>query len=139
MSHKSLPQLLSWFEGLSPQNLSQISAFYQSNCYFKDPFNEFNGRDALEKVFAEMFQKLQQPRFMIVESISEANSAFIVWQFHFFLRQRAFQINGSSHLKFDEQGMVFFHRDYWDAAEELYEKLPVIGFMLRQLKKFNHS
>jgi len=28
-----------------------------------------------------------------------------------------------------------FHRDYWDAAEELYEKLPVIGALMRWLKK----
>jgi steroid Delta-isomerase len=30
---------------------------------------------------------------------------------------------------------VVFHRDYWDAAEELYEKLPVIGALMRWLKK----
>jgi steroid delta-isomerase len=26
------------------------------------------------------------------------------------------------------------HRDYWDAAEELYEKIPVLGSILRWLK-----
>jgi hypothetical protein len=26
------------------------------------------------------------------------------------------------------------HRDYWDAAEELYEKLPVLGGLMRWLK-----
>ena len=55
------------------------------------------------------------------------------------LRQRNVQINGSSHVKFDDQGLVTFHRDYWDAAEELYEKLPVIGFVMKQLKKLSHS
>jgi steroid delta-isomerase len=27
------------------------------------------------------------------------------------------------------------HRDYWDAAEELYEKLPVLGALMRWLKQ----
>jgi hypothetical protein len=27
------------------------------------------------------------------------------------------------------------HRDYWDAAEELYEKLPVLGGLMRFLKR----
>jgi len=27
------------------------------------------------------------------------------------------------------------HRDYWDAAQELYEKFPVIGWVLRHLRK----
>jgi hypothetical protein len=31
--------------------------------------------------------------------------------------------------------LVTLHRDYWDAAEELYEKLPVVGGAMRWLKK----
>jgi len=27
------------------------------------------------------------------------------------------------------------HRDYWDAAEELYEKLPGVSVLMRWLKK----
>jgi hypothetical protein len=135
----SLPRLLSWFEQLSPQTLGQISELYHAQCYFKDPFNEFYERKSLEKLFADMFVKLDKPRFVISDTVSEGQSTFIVWQFHFVLRQRNVQINGSSHIKFDEQGLVIFHRDYWDAAEELYEKLPVIGFVMKQLKKLNHS
>ena len=137
MSH--LPRLLSWFEQLSHQTLGQITELYHPQCYFKDPFNEFYERKSLEKLFADMFVKLDQPRFVISETLSEGHSTFIVWQFHFVLRQRNVQINGSSHVKFDEQGLVTFHRDYWDAAEELYEKLPVIGFVMKQLKKLSHS
>lgn len=137
MNH--LPRLLSWFEQLSPQTLGQITNLYHPRCYFKDPFNEFYERKSLEKLFADMFVKLEKPRFVISETLTEGHSTFIVWQFHFVLRQRNLQINGSSHVKFDEQGLVIFHRDYWDAAEELYEKLPVIGFVMRQLKKLNHS
>lgn len=135
---QSLARVVSWFEQLSPDSLKQITELYHPNCYFKDPFNEFNQRDLLEALFAKMFVQLQQPRFVISETISQGSNTFIVWQFYFVLRQRQLQINGSSHLKFDEQGLVIFHRDYWDAAEELYEKLPVVGFLLRQLKKLSH-
>jgi hypothetical protein len=31
------------------------------------------------------------------------------------------------------------HRDYWDAAEELYEKLPVVGSLMRWLKRQANS
>jgi hypothetical protein len=36
-------------------------------------------------------------------------------------------VRGGSHLKLAEDGRIAWHRDYWDAAEELYEKLPVLG------------
>ena len=48
-------------------------------------------------------------------------------------------IRGGSHLVFSEDGLVTLHRDYWDAAEELYEKLPVVGSLMRWLKKRANS
>jgi hypothetical protein len=30
---------------------------------------------------------------------------------------------------------VTYHRDYWAVAEELYEKLPVVGVLMRWLKR----
>jgi steroid delta-isomerase len=42
-------------------------------------------------------------------------------------------IRGASHLRFDADGKVVWHRDYWDAAEELYAKLPGIGWLMRTL------
>ena len=32
------------------------------------------------------------------------------------------------------QGRILLHRDYWDAAEELYEKIPLVGALMRWLK-----
>ncbi len=42
-------------------------------------------------------------------------------------------------LLLDEQGLVLDHRDYWDAAEELYEKLPGVGALMRWLKRRANS
>jgi hypothetical protein len=44
-------------------------------------------------------------------------------------------ILGASHIVFNAQGLVSLHRDYWDAAEELYEKLPIVGSVMRWLKR----
>jgi hypothetical protein len=44
-------------------------------------------------------------------------------------------MRGVSHLRFDAEGRVDYHRDYWDAAEELYMKLPAIGLLMRGLRK----
>ena len=44
-------------------------------------------------------------------------------------------MRGASHLRFAPDGRVADHRDYWDAAEELYEKLPVVGGVMRWLKR----
>lgn len=131
----TLPALVDWYQNLTAENLPAIRTFYAEDCYFKDPFNEFRQRRQVEQLFAEMFQKLDNPRFVISEVVQQERSAFLVWTFDFRVRRRSLSIVGTSHLKLDEQGRVQYHRDYWDAAEELYEKLPVIGFLIRQLKK----
>ncbi|RZU45195.1 SnoaL-like protein [Fluviicoccus keumensis] len=135
MNADSLTALTAWYERLTPDSLSAIRTFYAESCYFKDPFNEFDRREQVETLFADMFRKLQEPRFVIRETVRQDQGAFLVWDFDFAVRGRAMTIKGCSHLKFDGQGRVVYHRDYWDAAEELYEKLPGIGFLIRQLKK----
>ncbi|MCA0424309.1 MAG: nuclear transport factor 2 family protein, partial [Proteobacteria bacterium] len=42
-------------------------------------------------------------------------------------------------LRLAADGRIAEHRDYWDAAEELYEKLPAIGALMRWLKRRANS
>ena len=42
---------------------------------------------------------------------------------------------GGTHLVLNSSGHITSHRHYWDAAGELYEKLPVIGGLMRWLKR----
>ena len=89
-----------------------------------------------------MFKRLEQPRFVVTTAIEQGDDCFLTWDFVFSTKGqkdgkggRPWTIRGASHLRLDAQGLVVFHRDYWDAAEELYEKLPVIGALMRWLKK----
>jgi steroid delta-isomerase len=38
-------------------------------------------------------------------------------------------------VRFGPDGRVTYHRDYWDAAGELYAKLPVVGPLMRYLAR----
>ena len=131
--------LASFYEGLSPQDLDRLPAYYASDARFKDPFNEVQGLPAIRGIFAHMFQALQEPRFVITQQLVDGSQAFLVWEFRF--RMRRFDtattqvIRGGSHLVLDAQGKVTLHRDYWDAAEELYEKLPGLGPLMRWLRR----
>ena len=63
---------------------------------------------------------------------------FLTWDFVFRPRTSGSQpltVRGASHLQFGADGRITRHRDYWDAAEELYEKLPVLGALMRWLKR----
>lgn len=132
-------RLVHLFENLQPQDLPSLREHYDQAARFKDPFNEVQGLPAIERIFAHMFESLDSPHFIVTERIVQGQQCFLVWDFRF--RFKRFDTNhwqtvrGCTHFVFNEQGLVTLHRDYWDAAEELYEKLPIVGGLMRWLKR----
>ena len=124
-----------FYENLTPLLLGKIDAFYAENARFKDPFNDVTGLKAITRIFEHMFDTVESPRFVITNIIADGQQAMLAWDFHLNLRDRAIVIRGVSHLSFDEAGHVENHRDYWDAAEELYARLPLIGALMRLLRR----
>ena len=136
MTHQTqLSAFIALFESLTPQNVHTLMNFYHSDAYFKDPFNEVRGHAAILAIFVHMFAQVQAPQFMITRSIVQDNDAFITWNFKFQNKALIFDIQGSSHLQFGSDHRIHYHRDYWDTAEELYEKIPFLGLLMRILKK----
>lgn len=126
------------FETLDPKHIGTLESRYAPDARFKDPFNDVLGWPAIAAIFRHMEISLVQPRFVITERIVDGRQCFLTWEFHFsfkrFAAGRPQCILGGSHLVLDEAGRITLHRDYWDAAEELYEKLPLIGGLMRWLK-----
>jgi hypothetical protein len=138
-SRQATHNLAVFFETLSPQSVAQLHTIYDAQACFKDPFNEVQGLPEIERIFQHMYVALDQPHFVVTGQVVDGPQAFLTWEFRF--RFKRFDtitlqaVRGASHVVFNEQGLVTMHRDYWDAAEELYEKLPVLGGVMRWLKK----
>ncbi len=134
-----LDYLIRYFETVTEATVPQLREFYAADAYFKDPFNEVHKVEQIEEIFAHMFGPLSEPRFVVHTSIEQGDEAFLTWDFRFRIKKYKPDveqiIRGGSHLRFDAQNKVCYHRDYWDAAEELYEKLPLIGGLMRFMKR----
>ena len=135
----TIEALIDFFHGLSPQSVARFPEFYSADAYFKDPFNEVRGVAAVQQIFTHMFEQVGEPRFVVGEKVVDDGGAMLIWTFNFRVTRwgkgEMQVIRGVSHLKFDASGKVNYHRDYWDAAEELYMKLPVLGMLMRGLRR----
>jgi hypothetical protein len=135
----AVDELVAFFEKLQRADVARLKDFYAADTFFKDPFNEVKGVAAMERIFSHMFEALEQPHFIVTGRVAQGSECFLVWDFRFrfkrFDRVAWQTVRGTSHLRFNGTGKVVFHRDYWDAAEELYEKLPGLGAMMRWLKR----
>ena len=138
----NLDKLIHFYESISQENTVDLKQIYTEDVFFKDPFNEVNGIQHVITIFDHMFHQLDQPRFVVTTHVSQGDQAFLTWDFLFKMKRfnRNEQcIRGASHIRFAADGRVSYHRDYWDVAEELYEKLPLIGSVMRGLKKMANN
>ena len=138
----NLDKLIHFFESISQENTVDLKQIYTDDVFFKDPFNEVNGIQQVITIFDHMFRQLDQPRFVVTTHVHQGDQAFLTWDFLFKMKRfnRNEQcIRGASHIRFAADGRVSYHRDYWDVAEELYEKLPLIGSVMRGLKKMANN
>jgi hypothetical protein len=133
-----ITRLKEFFETLTPATVARLDEFYVPEARFKDPFNEAKGVPAIRAIFDGMFRKVDRPRFVVTRSFGQGDEAFLAWDFVFCFKgdtEREQTVRGATLILFSPDGRVVLHRDYWDAAEELYEKLPVLGSLMRWLKR----
>ena len=130
-----------FFSEMTPAHLARLGEVYSAEAWFKDPFNEVQGLDAVRGIFQHMYDSLNQPRFIVTTRVVQGHQCFLTWDFVFGLRGQTTEITvrGASHLWLapgtDGRWRISRHRDYWDVAEELYEKLPLLGALMRWLKR----
>ena len=135
---EAVTRVVAFFEQLAPANVADLGRIYAPDARFKDPFNEVRGHAAILAIFEHMFVQVDAPRFIVLDSMGQGSQAFLTWEFRFRMKRRVSGeqcIRGATHVRFDAQGRVVMHRDYWDVAEELYEKLPLLGAFMRMLKR----
>lgn len=135
----AVARIVAFFEQLTPDSVNSIGSIYAPDARFKDPFNEVQGIALIQRVYQHMFESLQEPGFKVTGHVVQGAQCFLTWDFMFrfkrFQRSVPQTVRGASHLELNAQGLITRHRDYWDAAEELYEKIPALDVLMRWLKK----
>ena len=67
--------------------MAQIHTLYTADAYFKDPFNEVRGVDAIEHIFTHLFTQVDVPRFVVRDALREGEQVFVTWDFIFRMRR----------------------------------------------------
>ena len=125
---------VAWFEQLRPDSLVELDRYFAPDIHFQDPFNDVSGRDAVRRIFEHMFATTGDPGFSVDSWMCEDDQASIRWRFRCDLQGLAISFPGMSFVRFDDQGRVTEHIDYWDPARGIYEQVPLLGRFMRYLR-----
>lgn len=124
----------SMYTEMQPETLHRIGDYFTDDAVFQDPFNKVRGAASIRRIFEHMYQTCDHPKFNVMSTALTDNTAWLHWDFTCTVKGHDLCITGASMVLFADDGRVMMHMDYWDAASQVYEKLPVIGWFVRRLR-----
>ena len=124
-----------FYETLSPATLPDLARVATVDVHFRDPFNDLRGVDEYQRVLGELLESVPDVKFTVGHQAVDDDTCFIRWRMIGTLRGAPWIVEGMSALRFAADGRVREHVDYWDAAAQFYERLPLIGGVLRFIRR----
>jgi len=133
-----LDRYCAFFAAFGPKSPDYLGELYANQARFRDPFNDVVGVAAIRRVFAHGVEQCPGMRFEILLALPGRRGgediAMIRWRMHCPKSLGGLQVEGSSFLRFSPAGKVVEHIDDWDPASQLYERLPLLGWLMRRIR-----
>ena len=123
------------FARLTPDTVMPLADLYAAEVVFEDPLHRIVGLDALAAYFARLNARVEFAEFAFGTQVVTAGEAALTWTMTVRTRRprQTIVVPGVSVIRFGER--VTHQRDYFDVGAMLYERLPVLGWVLRRLKR----
>jgi hypothetical protein len=132
------------FEGLlgdfkAPDFVPRIRQVYAEDVYFNDTLRTIRRVEELEAYLADSADAVEVGTVEFLDRAVANGNYYFRWEmslrFKKLRRGVLTQSLGVSHIRFDAEGRVALHQDFWDSASGLFEHVPVVGGLIRTIKR----
>lgn len=110
---------------------------YADEAYFNDGFAELEGAETIAAYFERTARSTATIEVEIEDRVVAGSEVYLRWVMRFTTtgrRARTIVAPGMTHLRFDGDGRILYHRDYWDASGALAEFVPLMSPILRSVR-----
>jgi hypothetical protein len=138
---EALARFARFFESFSPDRIERLLAeTYAADVYFNDTLKTVRGVEPLAHYLRDSAEAVEACRVEVLATTRTAEGDHLLrWRmairFKRFRRGIDTETVGLSHLRFDAEGRVVYQQDYWNAADGLYEHIPLLGSLIRMIKR----
>lgn len=122
------------YQRLDRDNLDLLDTVYHPDVEFEDPLHRIHGLAELREYFRRLYANVESIGFVFHDRFASADAAMMTWTME--LRHRRLgevSLPGASHIRYGR--LITAHRDYFDAGAMLYERLPVLGPLVRAVRR----
>lgn len=125
------------YNRLNARSLHLLAGLYSEHVVFQDPFHRVEGLDALRSYFTALYSRTESCSFVFHEELVDPGSAVLIWTMSLTHPRlnggEPIQVPGATHIRFGDT--IHYHRDYFDGGALIYEHLPVVGALVRAIKR----
>jgi len=118
---------------------AHLHEVYAPELYFNDTLATIYDRDTLKAHMLKTAERLDYMNLDVQQTWRDGEDVFLRWimETHFSIMgsEREARTIGISQLRFDDQGRVIFHQDFWDSSQGLDQHLPILGTVTRWLRE----
>ena len=135
MNKEVINKFKRYFTELNLEDASLLDEIYADEILFKDPIHEISGIENVKLYFKKLNENLISGSFIFTDESIIDNQAYLCWELKLKLKtpDKNIKASGISVLTFEQK--ITKHRDYFDAGELFYENVPLVGGIIRLLKK----
>lgn len=139
---KRVEAVKAFYRALSLDSAARLPAIYHPQVVFTDPAGSLRGLARLQRHFENLLCGTRQCAFAFADErqLIDGRGAALFWRMTIAAPRlcggRAFTIDGASYLQFQPEGdLIILHRDYFDLGALLYERVPLLGVLVRRLRQ----
>lgn len=122
----------------APDWQERFASVYADELHFSDTLTVIGDRATLESYFAGLHEAEARTTVRILARQTAGADAYLIWEmqseFKPIVGTRTSHSIGVTHLRFNEQGKVVLHQDFWDSAQGFYQHLPLVGPAIRGIR-----
>lgn len=134
-----LQQFVDFYNGLSANNLADLSRLYHQDVVFVDPVHQLKGLPALGRYFEHAYQRLNSCHFTPVQQAATELQGFVSWRMRLshpaINKGEQVEVEGCSELRWHQDGRIIYHRDYYDLTDMVYRHIPLLGWLTVKVKQ----
>jgi hypothetical protein len=111
---------------------------YAADAYFNDTLKTIIGTEALSHYLRESANAVDSCIVEVLE-VTRTEHSDHLFRWKMMIRFKRFKKGqdtwtvGMSHLRFNAQGLVQYHQDYWNATDGIFRHIPVLGYMIDKI------
>lgn len=135
----TIEQFSKFYTNLSSMKIEVLKDIYCSDVIFIDPIASHSGLVSVENYFGKLLKNAKYCEFDIHNKLPTGENGYIV---NWTMRYTSTRINQGYPVAVDgismltlENDKIIQHRDYYDLGQMVYEHVPLLGRIIKKIKR----